>query len=141
MPPAWHAGAVVVPEHANRTWCACLLHRRHSRVPAETTAAPAARAVRDLTWEVFEPGLGPPGVQTVAAFLAEQCVGSLADLEFLELDWMVAALAPRGVPPMLLNKFLALGRRRADPGPAGESEAGKLGPEQPPRAGLLRTAD
>lgn len=122
--------------------------QHHACIPASTPGCrpamqppprppPLCRAVRDLAWEVFGPGLGPSGVQAVAGFLAEQCVGSLADLEFLELDWMVAALAPRGVPPMLLNKFLALGRRRAGPGAVGEDATGA----RPRPEGLLPASD
>ncbi len=45
-----------------------------------------------------------------------------SDLEFLQLEWMVTALHPHGIPVLLLNKFLTLGRRGARQG-AGLADA------------------
>ena len=39
-----------------------------------------------------------------------------SDLDYLELQWLVKALQPAGLPEMLLNKFLQLGRRQAAAG-------------------------
>ncbi|KAK2077661.1 hypothetical protein QBZ16_004507 [Prototheca wickerhamii] len=78
------------------------------------SARPLPPEVAALVTKIFEPSLGPQGVEVVAGFLSDQCVAGLEDLEFLELDWMIGALQPRGVPPLLLNKFLTVGRRTAD---------------------------
>ncbi|KAL6782858.1 hypothetical protein ACKKBG_A08375 [Auxenochlorella protothecoides x Auxenochlorella symbiontica] len=78
--------------------------------------------VVELARSVFEPALGPPALQAVCSFLSAQCVSSLDDLEFLQLEWMVTALHPHGIPVLLLNKFLTLGRRGARQG-AGLADA------------------
>jgi hypothetical protein len=36
-----------------------------------------------------------------------------SDLEYLELSWLCKALQPAGLPALLLNKFLQLGRKQA----------------------------
>ena len=36
----------------------------------------------------------------------------LEDLQFLQLEWLIQALQPAGVSPLLLNKFLSLARER-----------------------------
>ncbi|KFM28666.1 hypothetical protein F751_3496 [Auxenochlorella protothecoides] len=82
----------------------------------------AAANVVELARSVFEPALGPPALQAVCSFLSAQCVSSLDDLEFLQLEWMVTALHPHGIPVLLLNKFLTLGRRGARQG-AGLADA------------------
>ena len=33
-------------------------------------------------------------------------------LQWLQLDWLCAALEPQGLPPLLLNKFLSLAKQR-----------------------------
>jgi len=37
------------------------------------------------------------------------------DLQFLQLDWLIAALQPQGVSPLLLNKFLSLAKQLTHP--------------------------
>ena len=47
-----------------------------------------------------------------------------SDLEFLELAWLERELGPAGLPSLLLNKFLQLGRKRgAAMGAAGAAAA------------------
>ena len=70
-------------------------------------------AVGRLVDEVFAAAAGPEAASAVRSFLHEQCVGSLADLSFMRLDWLCDRLEPRGLPGLLLNKLLALGAERA----------------------------
>ena len=37
------------------------------------------------------------------------------DLHILQLDWLITALQPKGVSPLLLNKFLSLAEQMAHP--------------------------
>ena len=37
---------------------------------------------------------------------------SLCALQWLQLEWLCAALEPQGLPPLLLNKFLSLAKQR-----------------------------
>lgn len=46
-----------------------------------------------------------------------------SDFEFLELAWLERELGPAGLPPLLLNKFLQLGRKRAAAAGAGAAVA------------------
>ena len=45
--------------------------------------------------------------------------GPRSDLEFMEIDFLVRALQPAGIPYLLLNKFLTLGRKQAAAAAAG----------------------
>lgn len=88
--------------------------------PEETQAASSRdapdAAVLALVEEVFAGAVGSVGTQAVVDFLNRQKLATLTDVEFIELSWMRAALEPLGIPAMLLNKFLTLGRRRASAG-------------------------
>lgn len=67
-------------------------------------------AVLTLVDEVFLAASGPAGVAAVHRFLQEQRVTAMSDLQWMEFDWLKAVLQPQGIPPLLLNKFLALAR-------------------------------
>lgn len=57
--------------------------------------------------------IGADGTAALLAFLQQQRVMSLGDLQYLQLDWLASALQPAGVPMLQLNKFLSLARERA----------------------------
>lgn len=61
------------------------------------------------------------------------CATLCSDLEYMELSWLVEALQPRGLTPLLLNKFLQLGRKQAAAGTAGDGKgaAGAAAAEGP----------
>ncbi|KAL4450750.1 hypothetical protein ABPG77_001106 [Micractinium sp. CCAP 211/92] len=73
-------------------------------LPAEVVA---------LSRQVFEAAAGEHMAGAVCAFLRRQRLTSLSDFEFLELGMLERELAPLGLPALLLNKFLVLGRRAA----------------------------
>lgn len=57
--------------------------------------------------------LEPAGEVATAAlirYLQEQRVMEREDLQFLQLDWLISALQPAGISPLLLNKFLSLAK-------------------------------
>ena len=62
--------------------------------------------------DVFESAAGQEAVGAVSDYLRSQRVTSLPDLQWLQLDWLCAALEPQGLPPLLLNKFLSLAKAR-----------------------------
>ena len=62
--------------------------------------------------EVCSPA-GASAVTALIAYLKEQRVTSIADMQHIELDWMRASLEPKGITAMLLNKFLSLARKQA----------------------------
>jgi hypothetical protein len=66
----------------------------------------------ELAEQVFEHAAGMEGVEAVVAFLKGQRLTSLGDFKFMELEWLVEELQPQGLTPLLLNKFLQLGRER-----------------------------
>lgn len=76
--------------------------------PAPALPADVARLVK----EVFDTAAGLDAVNAVSDYLRSQRVTSLADLQWLQLDWLCAALEPQGLPPLLLNKFLSLAKQR-----------------------------
>ena len=101
--------------------CSCapagLLH-----LPAASTHLPPCpfRTVTALVREVFAHAAGEGAVEAVSAFLRRQHLTSLSDFEFLELAWLQQELGgPQRLPPLLLNKFLQLGRKRGAAGVAG----------------------
>ncbi|KAA6421081.1 MAG: hypothetical protein FRX49_08992 [Trebouxia sp. A1-2] len=76
--------------------------------PAPALPPEVARLVKD----VFESAAGIDAVGAVSDYLRSQRVTSLPDLQWLQLDWLCAALEPQGLPPLLLNKFLSLAKQR-----------------------------
>lgn len=76
--------------------------------PAPALPPDVARLVKD----VFESAAGIDAVGAVSDYLRSQRVTSLPDLQWLQLDWLCAALEPQGLPPLLLNKFLSLAKQR-----------------------------
>ena len=66
-----------------------------------------------LVDEVCLEAAGEAATKALTGYLREQRVLSLADLQFLQLDWLLAALQPAGISPLLLNKFLSLAKQRA----------------------------
>lgn len=62
---------------------------------------------------------GEPATSALLRYLQEQRVMRREDLSFLQLDWLISALQPAGVPPLLLNKFLSLAK---EPGPVKSSD-------------------
>lgn len=72
----------------------------------------------ELVEDVFLVPAGAEVVNGVLSYLNSQRVLSFHDLNFLELDWLIKGLQSyEGATPLLLNKFLKLGRQR------GESES------------------
>ena len=69
-------------------------------------------AVIKLVQDVFLDAAGPSAERSVQDYLRSQRVTSLADLQYLQLDWLCSALQPMGIPPLLLNKFLAQAGQR-----------------------------
>ena len=53
---------------------------------------------------------GEAATGALTRYLQEQRVMGIEDLQFLQLDWLISALKPAGVPPLLLNKFLSLAK-------------------------------
>ncbi|KAL3151010.1 hypothetical protein ABBQ38_012881 [Trebouxia sp. C0009 RCD-2024] len=76
--------------------------------PAPALPPEVARLVKD----VFESAAGQDAVGAVSDYLRTQRVTSLPDLQWLQLEWLCAALEPQGLPPLLLNKFLSLAKQR-----------------------------
>ena len=71
----------------------------------------------NLVNEVCLEAAGEAATKALTSYLREQRVLSLADLQFLQLDWLLAALQPAGISSLLLNKFLSLAKQRAaEPG-------------------------
>lgn len=68
--------------------------------------------VAHLVKDVFESAAGIDAVGAVSDYLRSQRVTSLPDLQWLQLEWLCAALEPQGLPPLLLNKFLSLAKQR-----------------------------
>ncbi|PSC69166.1 hypothetical protein C2E20_7306 [Micractinium conductrix] len=81
--------------------------------PVASTSPELPGEVTALVSEVFEHAAGPALAAEVVAFLRRQRLTSLGDFEFLELPWLERELVPLGLSPLLLNKFVQLGRRRA----------------------------
>ena len=80
--------------------------------PAVTDVSLQLPAVIKLVQDVFLDAAGPSAEHSVQDYLRSQRVTSLADLQYLQLDWLCSALQPMGIPPLLLNKFLAQAGQR-----------------------------
>lgn len=66
--------------------------------------------VMELAKEVCQDAAGEAATSALINYLQQQRVTKREDLQFLQLDWLINALEPAGVPPMLLNKFLSLAK-------------------------------
>ena len=69
-------------------------------------------AVDGLVKDVFGSAAGQEAAGAASNHLHSYRVTSLPDLQWLQLDWLCAALEPQGLPPLLLNKFLSLAKAR-----------------------------
>ena len=67
------------------------------------------------TWQrtVCLEAAGEAATGALVKYLQEQRVRKREDLQFLQLDWLISALQPAGLPPLLLNKFLSLAKDHA----------------------------
>ena len=72
-------------------------------------------AVLDLARSVCLEAAGEAATAALVTYLREQRVMQREDLRFLQLDWLILALKPAGVPPLLLNKFLSLAKEPEPP--------------------------
>ncbi len=71
-------------------------------------------AVLGLASMVCSEAAGEAATAALVQYLREQRVMKVGDLQFLQLDWLIAALQPQGVSPLLLNKFLSLAKQLED---------------------------
>ena len=111
---------IIVSSQLCYSSCDSAAHRQLNRPEAAVTDGSLRwPAVIKLVQDVFLEAAGPSAEHSVQDYLRSQRVTSLADLQYLQLDWLCSALQPMGIPPLLLNKFLAqAGQRIAHNAPA-----------------------
>lgn len=80
-----------------------------------TFTAEVCCAVVDLAKKVCLEPAGELATTALLTHLKEQRVTSMEDLKFMQLDWLVSALQPAGLSPLLLNKFLTLAKDGQSP--------------------------
>ncbi len=69
-------------------------------------------AVVDLVEEVVSNAAGKVAAEAVMNYLKAQRVTDFSDLQYVELQWLLEALQPEGLTPLLLKKFLHLAGQR-----------------------------